>query len=602
MLLATLRMYSRFLSKPLVKDTVLFLLALALLVCAFQILEPAYSKGRYRMTRNEDWQVYKYPFEMNTPEDTRPELLFKVRTGFLRPSEFVLVSDDCVETMTINRIKLPDEIFPLCDYVRGRKINLSSYMHYGDNIFWVTLKNNGGPAKLKMFISNTDWKLVFLRLLLFVAVGVYLWRVARRYCRKRAHIVLWSAFSLGLFVRLYYFIFTRYEIRGHDSGGHLDYIKYLMENSFSMPSSRIGWEFYHPPLYYALSAIWMKFHSLFESLQDVLSRGLQVQSLIYSIATFVVVFWISAMLFPKRRYISDRIFFILVLALQPSFIFFTGRINNDALYQFFAFLAFALILKWWKSKDARHWYLAIISIALGMLTKSNALLLLPIAYSCLLMRHRIRWKRKMLLGGVGLIIITLMTGWFYVLKFVVDKDDSLVQNLTNLNSGLLVESTLDTLIEFNPVRLVQDPFNNAWNGAGRDHFWEYWMRSAFFGEFFHGDSLLALASGIILLALALFPLAIIGFYFCVRYRWYKSFPIWITAVVVALGHVAFRQYAPYSSSQDFRYSILFLVPITYFLLVGIRRCSKPVILTSYAGLLLLLGCFLTFILALPLAL
>ena len=75
--------------------------------------------------------------------------------------------------------------------------------------------------------------------------------------------------------------------------------------------------------------------------------------------------------------------------------------------------------------------------------------------------------------------------------------------------------------------------------------------------------------------------------------------LWFTAVTVLLAHTAYRQYAPFSSSQDFRYSMISIVPFAYFLLAGIEGCSKPVRIGCYVLLTLLLVGNVIFIAGLP---
>jgi len=69
-------------------------------------------------------------------------------------------------------------------------------------------------------------------------------------------------------------------------------------------------------------------------------------------------------------------------------------------------------------------------------------------------------------------------------------------------------------------------------------------------------------------------LVAIGLWQSLRRQWYATTPLWITTVILLLGHVVYRQTAPYSSSQDFRYSILLLVPFAYFLIVGLETIPK----------------------------
>ncbi|PIR53447.1 hypothetical protein COU76_01115 [Candidatus Peregrinibacteria bacterium CG10_big_fil_rev_8_21_14_0_10_49_10] len=400
-------------------------------------------------------------------------------------------------------------------------------------------------------------------------------------------------------MRLYYFFGTPYGIRGHDTDGHVEYIQYLLDHSFAMPSSGTGWEFYHPPLYYALSAVWMQIHSLFEPLKAALLRGLQVEALLLSIGTYGVICWISSLLFPKRKHRKDRLMFLLVLAVQPSLLYFSARVNNDVLYQLFAFVAFGFLLRWWRDERPRDWYVAIVATGLGILTKSNALLLLPVLYGCLLIRKKMSWDKKLKLGIRGILAILCMCAWFYVVRFGWENNTSLIENTRNLHSGLRVENSIDTLTEFNPLRLILEPYNNAWGGEVRNHFWEYWFLSSLFGEFSFGPVLRPLASALVALALFLLPVLFIGFYRIIRHAWYKTFPLWYSVLVLLAGHIAIRQYEPFSPTQDFRFAVLLLVPAVYSLLIGIRLLPKKRRPLFRGALLLLVALCSLFIVSIP---
>jgi len=581
-------------------DTVLFLAALLLLAGAFHVVEPTFSQTQYRLNSTDEWQEYKHPFGMDTPEQVFPELKFLMRVGALLPSRFLFIPDDCVEEISINRIALPAELFPLCDYWFGQTLDLSQYLRRGENIFLVKLKNDGGYSKLKMFIGSFDPIILFLRSLLLLAIAVYLWRAGRVLCKKRSDVVLFAVFVLSVFLRIYYFFITRYEVRGHDSEGHIEYIQYLLDHRFALPHSTSGWEFYHPPLYYYLSALWMRVDMMFTNLRHVLLRDLQIFSFLLTVGMLVFIFWMCFQLFPRREQLKERLLFLLSISFLPSFVYFTARINNDVLFQFFAFGILALMLAWWEDPRKKYWYLCIGAVGLGLLSKSTTLILLPLVYACLLLQRNIRWKQKLLLGASGLLIIGCLTGWFYALRFVQEDNTSIVQNLTHLSSGLAVDGSVTMLTEFNPVRVIKVPFNSSWGDENwRDHFWEYWMKSAFFGEYPYGERAEVVGSVILFLAMVLLPFLFMGFYSCFRKRWYETFPLWFTAVTVLLAHTAYRQYAPFSSSQDFRYSMISIVPFAYFLLAGIEGCSKPVRIGCYVLLTLLLVGNVVFIAGLP---
>jgi hypothetical protein len=73
----------------------------------------------------------------------------------------------------------------------------------------------------------------------------------------------------------------------------------------------------------------------------------------------------------------------------------------------------------------------------------------------------------------------------------------------------------------------------------------------------------------VVIALALIPTFFIGLYKAVTQRNEWERPLLITLGGVFLAQWLFLQWAPYLSTQDFRYSVILLVPMTCFLLRGL---------------------------------
>ena len=581
-------------------DTVLFLTALVVIFGIFRVLEPRFDNVLHRPVGEKEWQSHNYPFQVGLPAGAyEVSLVMKLR--FPHYTRFQFIPDNCIDGISVNGNQLSEDLFPFCNYWFGEVLDLSPYLQPGDNSFLFTVGNDGGTSKVHIFTANRDPLLIFLHGLFMFAIGVYIWRLARRVAKSRSERILWVTFVVGIYLRMYYYFITLAGIREVDMQAHLDYINHLLANSFSLPLSSGGWAFYHPPLYYYISASWMALGDLLGWAEHVLVRDLQVVGLFLSVGTFAFIFWMCVRLFPKVEQSGERLFFMLLLGLQPGLIFLAARINNDVLYQFFAFAALAFILLWWQEAKVKYWLLCIAAIALGLLTKSNMLLLLPVAYICLLLRRSVSLKSKLQLGIVGIMILILSTGWFYGLRYMSDGDEFAMQNLHEMSDELILDTSLHTLVEFNPVRLVEDPYNRLWEPhGGRDYFWEYWMRSAFFGRFSFEGILTPIASAILLFASLLVPLMLIGFYRCIRYRWYEMLPMWSCAVILLVGHVAYRQYAPFSPSQDFRYSIPVLVPFALFLITSMSNVqSKWWKYLWQSVVMLLLFCCAAFIILMP---
>ncbi|OGJ72090.1 hypothetical protein A2454_06865 [Candidatus Peribacteria bacterium RIFOXYC2_FULL_55_14] len=558
------------LHRSFVANTVMLLVALFAIGILYRSVLPEYSHGLYRVAGEKEWQAFDSMFEAEMPVGNY-EVSFVANFTFSPSARFQFIPDNCINGMTINGQKLPAEWFPFCDYWYGETFDLSPYLKRGDNSFFVEVSNDGGIAKVHMFIAHSDPILLVLHLLVFLVLGLYVLSFARRYCKSRSEAVLWGVFLVGLYLRFRYYCMTLAGMRAEDPWSNMEYAYYLLNHAFSLPLSTSGWAFYHPPLYYYLIAIIVKAEQILSNIPYLVMRDVQAFSLLLSLGTLSIVFSSCFLLFPKREQFFERLLYLLVIALQPGLILFAARINNDALYQFLAFAALAFLLLWWSHAKDKYWFLCIAAIVLGLLTKSNTLLLLPVGYTCLLLKRGMGWKKKFRLGGIGFLIVLLTTGWFYTLRFIQEDNTFIVQNLNLMVDNLIVDTSLESLTEFNPLRVVRDPYNYLWDPfRGRDYFWEYWMKSAFFGRYVFGDSVTLWASGMLLFAsLLLIPL-LMGFYKSVRYRWYETLPLWFSTIMIMFAHALYRQRAPFSPSQDFRYSILILLPFAYFLAVGVQ--------------------------------
>ncbi len=364
-------------------------------------------------------------------------------------------------------------------------------------------------------------------------------------------------------LRLLYTWNSAYDERGHDAPGHLDYIVYVAAN-FSLPPPADGFEFYQPPLYYifAAPAVWIAniIHAS-EQLRNIL---IQIFSLICSLLTFWIAMKIGKKLLTDKKNILPLHLYAVLLGTTPAFLFFAARVNNDVLYQVWAFLAFLLMLMWWERPNTTTWLSICAVLGLGLLTKTNmALLVLP-CFICLFAKKKMGWMVKIAQAFAGLAVILLIAGWFHIPR-VLDDDakTAVVGNYAELTN--FVENNVGNYLTFNPIAMVQYPFNDPYNDeARRQEFWEYFFRSALYGEFHFGNDRMLLALVMLLSSLLMIPFAAINLFRDIRRNTYASLPVWCTFLTILLGAAAFRFVFPYSSSQDFRYSVLLLPLFAYY--------------------------------------
>jgi len=374
---------------------------------------------------------------------------------------------------------------------------------------------------------------------------------------------IWVAVAVGLLLRVAYLTVTPFDVRGHDASGHLEYINYVAD-THSLPPPYDGFEYYQPPLYYALAApvLWIAKTVGMPDFQRFML--LQCFSLALSAVTLLLGVRVGRELFPRKSDRTAFALFTLALAVTPAFVFFAARINNDVLYQVWAFASFLLLLQWWKKPDVRIWLSLCAVIGLGILTKTNmALMVLP-AFVCLLFAKKMRWTAKAWQGLAGIAMIVIVAGWFHIPRALdPDAKKAVVGNYTILTN--FVENGAANFLTFNPVGMLAHPYNDPYDDvARRQYFWEYLFRSSLYGEFGFGSEHARLAVIMLLSSLLLIPLVVANFVRDIRRNALSSLPVWSTLLVTLAGAALFRFVFPYSSSQDFRYSVLLLPLFAYY--------------------------------------
>lgn len=538
-------------------------------------LTPSFHEGQYRFLNAQEQKPFSMPLSFHS-DQAEVEARFSMNVRDFHATSFSFTADDCVQQLWINGTEVKDPQLPFCDYAKKRVLSLAPLVHPGENAVRVIVKNDGGPGGFNMTVAGSDPLLLFLRILLLTSIvcTAILAMVALGFTKGESY--LWSGFTAGVLVRLIYLFGTSHNVRAHDVDGHIEYIRHIAE-TLSLPGIRDGWESYQPPLYYIFSGLWVRAGLALGRDFQALLRDLQWHALLLSVATLGIAVWIASMLFPRKGEEPLRILFVWILALFPGLVFFAARINNDVFLLFWEFLAFAMILQWWQRGRMAHWLLAVVTIILAILSKSNAILLLPIAFLALLFKGGWTLRKKFITGILSLLVILACTTWNFTLRNGATGDHPIMPNVTNLNSSLKVDSSWETLMEFNPLRIVLHPYNNPWEDAsGRGYFWEYLYKSAFFGEFDFGPLLSTLSSFLLLFSLLLLPVIVFGAVHVLFRKRSSLFPVWFASIVLLAGHAAFRQSNPYGSSQDFRYSVLLLLPIVAFLLMGIDRLPTSI--------------------------
>lgn len=192
-------------------------------------------------------------------------------------------------------------------------------------------------------------------------------------------------FALGLILRLAYVMYTGVNERQHDvevfgNGiGHSGYIEYFYNNFITLPKFDVRevWQFYHPPLHHIIAATFMRILTFFGFEYSVAVESIQMLSLLYSALTMSVCYKILRVLNLKNTALCVA---FSIIAFHPTFIVYSGSINNDPLSLLFVLLALYYAIVWFNSPSYKNIIKIALSIGLGMFTKLSAwMVAVPVA-------------------------------------------------------------------------------------------------------------------------------------------------------------------------------------------------------------------------------
>ncbi len=228
--------------------------------------------------------------------------------------------------------------------------------------------------------------------------------------------LLWG---MGTFLRLGYILRAPYYYFQHDAErfslnrGHTDYIRYLWQEGH-LPDFdvRERWQFYHPPLHYILSAVWMKLMELTGISEAALYESVQVLPFVYS-CTALAVFGMLL----KHFHLKGIAFSLPmgIMALHPAFLILSGSINNDMLSILCMLVTLLLALRWYNKPKFSTITALGFSVGLGMLAKLSAWMAAPaVAVLFLTVLKQNRQQLRSLLKQYtlfGCISLPLGLGW-----------------------------------------------------------------------------------------------------------------------------------------------------------------------------------------------
>ena len=555
--------------------------ALAIVACAgYVAMQPRFGDGTYAVQKegpddDADLSPKSFTYPLRHWQDGHAvDGQLRMWLGLVHATVFRVYPDDCLESFRVNGGYSTDGS-QYCDYSYGHDLEWSSFVKSGDNTLYFRIRNFSGAGGFRLGVSPWD-PLAFLLILagfsslaLLAAASFFRWGSD---AHRRA---LLSIFWAGALLRLVYVIRSPFGLRSYDFDGHVDYLMYVL-NNFSVPHAQGGWQFYQPPLYYFLNAPFLFPLKFFGASEDSLVRVGQFVSLGMSWVSLGLVVWIASLLFRNKAQRLYQYLFIAFIAVFPGIVYMSSRISNDTLIVPLSFAFLGFMVRWWKTGEARDALFAAFLLALGVLTKSNFFAFVPVFGLVVLMRSGVSLKRKAMLGGLAAFILVAVTGWYFVLRVGMEQERHVVGNIGSNAPGLRVEIKPENFFIFRPHQVLMVPYAHAWSDhAGRNRFWEHLLKTAHTGEWDFGYRVHAVMR--VMLALSMLLLAV-GIGRALYLLWFdaeETVVLWSTGAILIFSMMALVIVENVGGFQDFRYVPGIVVPVTWYVLDGIRVLPRP---------------------------
>lgn len=540
------------------------------------------------------------PITMPISEQSQTVSVYEVRGHLtirrLTTKQFLVIPDDQLLELRINDVAVDLSKYPsgaLRDYIRGVSINLKDYLEVGKNEVYARYKDTGGRMGLSILADPKNPFFIFLALswTAFVLSASYFVIRAFGFGGTLTGILVFA-----LFIRILYFVVTDYDVRGHDTYEHLDYINYFVENK-SLPPVEMSARrvFFHPPLYYITTAV---YSAGFERLTDgqawLANRAIQTLSIVYSMLFLIFAVKTILLIFaqldrptPSERKLahqglkscvqSPRTKYAwmacLLLVFWPSTILHSNRIGNDSLLYAVSAAALYFLVRFYFYQKKRDSVYFSIFVALGILTKVSAAIFLPVALLVLVKMHlngqiNLRYDLIRLLPIPALLFAASLSFALYpgvVSKLKNEKDHIYIEDINNVHSGLRVPNEPRNYFWFDVKTFMVEAYTSPWeDDKGRIFFWNYLSKTSLFGEWmFPGGMPTMLASLISLCFLSILLYTIVA---ALNMRW-LDFTLLFPLILFSIGMYAAVTYmrATFPVNIDFRYIVPTLICSVIFL-------------------------------------
>ena len=382
--------------------------------------------------------------------------------------------------------------------------------------------------------------------------------------RLRFDWVIVALVLLGTVLQVDYLSYTSISERNYDGPSHVEYIRSIAQDH-RLPDVFACGVCGHPPLYYALAALWSKvvviggwipYELALQWLSLLLFFGFVVLALLIlrsgtsrpatlRLATALVVFW-------------------------PSSIINAVRVHNDALASVLMLGALYFTARWDRDGKSRDFHLALLSCALAVLTKSSGYAVATTLVLLAAVRAVAPGLRRESLKRCALAVVILgsVAVGAAALRQSQRATTFCQKVLGTACDGRYVPAVVDgpgRFIRFDLQRFVMR-MDTLPDDPAHDYFLNRLAKSSLFGVMPLGDELagprhqiLAVAMSVLLLAMVASCLIALPFF--LRRGSLRPYRVYLGGTLIMLAFlVAFRVRAPNEFHEDFRHIFAALVP------------------------------------------
>lgn len=585
------------------------LVCLALLLILTSLY--TYSFTDFTMTRvGQRAQPAELPFlKVSDRPDGVYTLEGKVTVRPLSPHSYNIIVDDKLLRMHINGKKVDLSDVPkedLYNWQYGFDIDLSEYLTEKTNSIKFVFRDYTGLYGVRMLSDFSEARLIPFRILWAACLGILIWNSLMFFNIRRDLALLVLA---GIAARILYTIITDFNVRGHDTDEHVDYVLYFV-NNWSLPNvgAAMGGAYFHPPLYYFIASIFYRLADFFQPGQPRYALGLlQYLSVAFSggflVYSALLVQKVFATFFKSAdaKSVIGSLHFKLASAAAlalvvfwPSAVLHSPRIGNDPLLYFFFVAGLYYIYSFFVAPSTRLFTLGAIFAGLTVATKANGAILVALGGIVLL---TIWWTRRpqvdAQLIGKGVLPTTIMLAAlalaFYpgiALKLKGDRTHLYIDNITNIPATLQTGNNAGNYLWMDVKTFLTEPYTSPYTDEyGRQYFANYLSKTGLVGEWWFEGDLAENAVGVMSFSyLLLLVFFIVGLYHYYKGDFTRASPL-LWAYFLLLASIYYMRMT-FPANIDFRYILPLLVPFAILYNIGIirmyQRGKERVALTGYA--------------------